>query len=325
MMLTPTVGMRTAWLPGLIITLFLSVLANIIFLGMQRSTEGTALISASQENYRSIFNGVNEAIFVQELFSGKIIDINQKMCEMYGYTREEIISATISTFTSGIPPYTPEEADRLINKDPPGKPQIFEWLAKGNTGRLFWVEVNLKRAVIGGKEHILAVVQDITERKQAEEALKKSEDSYRSVFETTGAGTFIVEEDNTVSLVNREFERLSGYTKAELEGKKSWTEFAARENLEMMKEYHRLRIIDPDSAPRNYEIRIVDRQGNFKDMLLTVDIISGTKKSVVSAVDITERKKEESLRVSEQRFSKIFNASPSLCVSLHTQRGASLT
>lgn len=286
---TPTYEINTAWLLGLFITFSLSVVTILFFLGMYRFAEYTARISASEENYRAIFNGVNEGIFIHEFPSGRIVDVNQKTCEMYGFTREKILNAQMG-FIASVPPYTAEEANRLITKFSAGETQLFDWLAKDTAGNLFWVEVNLKKVSLGGKERILAVVRDITKRKYAEEALIDSEVKYRTIFETTGAGTFIVEEDTTISLVNREFEILSGYTKEELEGKKSWAEFAAKEDLEMMKEYHHLRRIDPDSTPRNYEFRFIDRHGHIKNMFLTISMIPGQKKSVASMVDITERK-----------------------------------
>ncbi len=288
---TPTYEINAAWLLGTFITLSLSVLTILFFLGMHRFTEYTARISASEENYRAIFNGVNEGIFVHEFPGGRIVDVNQKTCEMYGFNREEILKQGAEIIH--VPPYTVEKASLLIEKAATGETQLFDWLAKDIAGNLFWVEVNLKKVSLGGKECILAVVRDITGRKQAEEALKESENKYRTIFETTGAGTFIIEEDTTISLINKEFETLSGYTKEELEGKKSWTEFAAKEDLEMMKEYHRLRRIDPCSAPRNYEFRFIDRHGHIKNVFLTVSMIPGQKKSVASMVDITERKRME--------------------------------
>jgi PAS domain S-box-containing protein len=225
---------------------------------------------------------------------------------MYGCTREEVLSAQMDMVAAGIPPYTTEEAFQLIRKASAGKPQLFEWLSKDITGRLFWIEVNLKRTLIGGKECVLAVVRDITRRKQAEEALKESENKYRTIFETTGTATVILEEDMTISLVNLETVKLSGYSKEELEGKKSWTEFVAKDDLEIMRKYHRLRRIDPNSAPRNYEFRLIDRQGDVKDILLTIDMIPGTKKSVASFLNITERKKtEKAFRESEARLNRI--------------------
>jgi len=152
---------------------------------------------------------------------------------------------------------------------------------------------------------------EIVERKRAEESLKESEGRYRTIFETTGTATVIIEEDTTISLANTEFEKLSGYSKREIEGKKSWLEFVVRDDLERMKEYHRLRRIEPDAAPKEYEFQFIDRKDNVKDVLLSVDVISGTKKSVASLLDITERKRaEEQLRESEERYRELADFLP---------------
>jgi len=135
------------------------------------------------------------------------------------------------------------------------------------------------------------ITRDITERKRAQQALRESGERYRTIFETTGTATVIIEEDMTISLANAEFESLSGYSKEELEGNKSWTEFVVADDLERMKEYHQLRRIDPRAAPQCYEFRFIDRHGNVKNVFLSIDMIPGTKKSVASLLDITERKR----------------------------------
>ena len=103
----------------------------------------------------------------------------------------------------------------------------------------------------------------------------------------------IVEEDTTISLVNTEFENLSGASKEYWEGKRSWTEFVVKKDLEKMKEYHYLRRIDPDAAPRNYEFGFIDKRGNIKDIFITISMIPGTTISVASLLDVTERKQTE--------------------------------
>jgi PAS domain S-box-containing protein len=130
-------------------------------------------------------------------------------------------------------------------------------------------------------------------RQQAEEALKKSENLYRTIFENTGTASVIIDEDMIISLANDEYEKLSGYTKEELEGRKKWAEFVEKDDLAKMMEYHRLRSIDPHSVPKNYEFRFHNREGNAKDILLSVDVIPGTKRRVASLLDITSRKQIE--------------------------------
>lgn len=143
----------------------------------------------------------------------------------------------------------------------------------------------------------LGIVCDVTERKRIESALKESENQYRAIFENTGTAMGISEEDGTISLVNTEFEKLAGYSKEEIEGKKSWTEFIVKEDLKRLKKYHNMRMKDPDSVPKNYEFRFITKDGNIKNIFTTVVMIPGTKKRVVSHLDITDRKQmEETLK-----------------------------
>jgi len=144
--------------------------------------------------------------------------------------------------------------------------------------------------MISGTKRSVAALVDITDRIEAERKLQVSENLYRTIFETTGTATTIVEEDTTISLVNTEFEKLSGGGKDFWEGKHSWQEYVHEDDLQKMLRYHNSRRIDPSSAPRNYEFRIVDRQGNVRNVLNTISMIPGTKRSVSSYLDITERK-----------------------------------
>ena len=135
--------------------------------------------------------------------------------------------------------------------------------------------------------------------------LRESEDKYRTIFETTGTATVIIEEDTTISLANKEFEKLSGYSKEEVEGKKSWTDFVAnKDDLDRMMAYHTARRIDPNRAPRNYEYKFIGKHGTVKEIFATLAVIPGTKKSVGSFLDITRAKElEHLLRIQDKMTS----------------------
>ncbi|MHC4557041.1 MAG: MEDS domain-containing protein [Planctomycetota bacterium] len=125
-------------------------------------------LQKSEANYRAIFESANDAIFVHDIESAKILSVNEKACQMYGYTQEEFERLTIEDISTGEPPQTQENTLRWIKKAVDEGPQLFEWICKHKTGRKFWVEVNLRLAVIEGRKRVLAIVRDITERKDME-------------------------------------------------------------------------------------------------------------------------------------------------------------
>ena len=139
-----------------------------------------------------------------------------------------------------------------------------------------------------GKPAIIGNAMDITKQKETEKKLTASENLYRTIFETTGTGTVIIEDNKILSLINSEFEKLTGYPKDEWEGKRSWADLIYHEDLPRLEEYHRLRRIDTKMAPRTYEFRLVDKWGNVKNILSTNCLIPGTNKHVCSVIDITE-------------------------------------
>jgi len=140
----------------------------------------------------------------------------------------------------------------------------------------------------------------------------ESENFYHTVFETIGIAILILDKNNNILRANGEFERLTGYTREEVEGKRKWTEVTARkDDLERMKEYNRLRHINPLSAPRTYDFQFVDRQGQAKDVVLTVAVMPGMRKSLAVMMDVTEQKRmEAALQESEQRLADTIDFLP---------------
>ena len=216
--------------------------------------------------------------------------------------RFRIINPVISTYTG----YSQEEivgnrADFMIHPDDKtavrknslamrsGKLlRPYEFRIRTRQNKIRWVLEVVADITYDGKPAVLGSAMDITNQKTAEKKLMESENLYRTIFDTTGTGSVIIEDDKTLSLVNSEFEKVTGYKKEDWEGKKSWVDLIDERDRGRLEEYHRLRRIDPELAPRTYEFRLVDSRGNVKNMLSTNCLIPGTRKHVCSVIDITE-------------------------------------
>ncbi|MEI7810898.1 MAG: PAS domain S-box protein [Ignavibacteria bacterium] len=132
-----------------------------------------------------------------------------------------------------------------------------------------------------------------SEQKTTEKALRRSEETYKSIFEHTGTASIIIEENTIVSLVNTECIKLMGFTSEEVINKHSWTEYVRPDDIERLKEYHIGRRLNKQGIPNKYEMQITDKSGNIKYVINNISIIPGTQKTICSMIDITDRKKTE--------------------------------
>lgn len=150
-------------------------------------------LATSESRFRTIFDAVGEAIFIHDGETGSILDINERMCTMYGCTREEAINSDANMLSSGIPPYTVDDALTKIKTAMQGTPQIFDWHARTRDGRLFWVEVSLQPARIGNDNHLIAVVRDISERKKAEEDKNNAIARFQTLVDSLDAVVYVTD------------------------------------------------------------------------------------------------------------------------------------
>lgn len=122
----------------------------------------------SDQWLHAIYDSVNDAIFFLDFQTGAVLDVNQRMCEMFGYLRQEALQLTIDDLSLGASPYTLQEALEWIRQIPLGGSQLAEWRARSKNGALFWVEANVRHVEIAGEERILGTVRDIDDRKKAD-------------------------------------------------------------------------------------------------------------------------------------------------------------
>ncbi|MFW5739715.1 MAG: PAS domain S-box protein, partial [Myxococcota bacterium] len=136
----------------------------------------------SQQALRTIFDNTHDAIFVHAV-DGRIVDVNRKMLEMYGVTRQQALSASIARDFS-TPDNPLDDLGGIWRRVLAGEAITFEWKAKRpNDGSGFDVEVALKRIVLNNDTVVVANVRDITARKANERVLSESEKSFRALVE----------------------------------------------------------------------------------------------------------------------------------------------
>jgi PAS domain S-box-containing protein len=164
--------MRVAQVMGLLLLL---VAGTLIFWRYITVAGVNKRLSMTADALQATFDSVNDAIFIHDMNTGAVLDVNKKMCEMYGCSREEALRTSVECLCSGKPPYTKEDALNWIKKTAQGEPRLFEWHARRMDGSLFWVEVNMRHAVIGGERRVIVAVRDITEKKKLEDQLRQSQ------------------------------------------------------------------------------------------------------------------------------------------------------
>ena len=135
-------------------------------------------LANSEASYRAIFDAAEDAIFVHDIDTGAILDVNPKACATFGYTREEFRAIDVGTLGTGARPYTQQEAMALMARAAAGE-QLLHRVARPQqgSGELRWHEVFIKRVTIGGQDRILALARDITEKKRAAEELARQREA----------------------------------------------------------------------------------------------------------------------------------------------------
>ena len=129
----------------------------------------------SEATYREIFNAVNDVIYIHDIESGRILDVNDRFLDLFGYTPDEARNMDVGDISSGVGRCTQDGAVERMAKAATGEPQIFEWHCRHRDGHLFWVEVSLRRGVVVGQDRVLAIMRDITEQKRARESLERTQ------------------------------------------------------------------------------------------------------------------------------------------------------
>jgi len=264
-------------------------------------------LEKSELKFKSLFELANDAIFLMD--SEIFIDCNHKTLEMFECKEEDIV---------GKPPYefSPErQPDGRLSKDSAlekiyaaleGIPQRFEWKHKKLNGELFDAEVNLSRIVFSNNILIQAIVRDITQRKKSEEALKESEERFRSLIDNMIEAALIIDWKGKVIFANNGAARLVGFEDPnQVIGKKVF-EFLHPDYISKVSEALVFLRKNPTPFIDEYIIKTVNNEELWVESLGISIIFSNEKYILVTLRDITSRKNAETqLREAKEKAEEL--------------------
>lgn len=183
----PAILTRVALFKGwLFILLTTLLLYKLICSDNLKLAKTAARLRHSEERFHTIYDSLNDAIFIHDAETGCILDVNETACRLYGYGREELLSMGLQQLGTGEPPYSGAEALAWIQRCAEGTPQTFEWITTTRYSSRLWVEVSMRCATLDGENRIVVMVRDISERKRAEEQLSLQQAQLEELNRTLG-------------------------------------------------------------------------------------------------------------------------------------------
>ena len=268
-------------------------------------TEAEAALRKSEERFRATFE--QSAVGMAHVApDGRFLRVNRKLCDIVGYTRDEMLARTFQQITH------PDDldsdridVDRLLSGEIDSYSKEKRYIHKN--GKIVWVSITptLLREDGGEPRWAVAVVQDITQRKTLEEALRRSEERYRGLFEAAFEAIFLSEKGVCLEQ-NAAAEEMFGYTSAEAVGRKG-AEWIVPEDREMVTKH----MLSGYEGP--YEVTALRKDGSTFPAEIQARMMhyEGRTVRVTALADITEQKQSTvALRESERKHRTLLETLP---------------
>jgi PAS domain S-box-containing protein len=314
---------------------FAASIADMVTLALEASERrrAEAALRDSEASYRAIFELSNDAIYVHDLDSTEILDVNRAACELHGYTAEEMKRMGPAGLCCSPPDPSAERVRAAFLGAAGGEPQRVEIQARHGSGRVFWQELHVRRVAINGTDRLLSTARDVTARKEAETVLlrsheelerlvtertrdlahanavleaqiaereraeaelRESELRFRTVFENSTDVITGLAPDGTIQFESPAMERLFGYPLEERIGRNAFTFLHPEDVHHTLEAFERL-VADAGVAHR-VEFRFQRKDGTwrFLEAVGTAQVgPRGLELLIVTSRDITDRKEAE--------------------------------
>jgi PAS domain S-box-containing protein len=215
-------------------------------------------IKESEEKFRMLAEKSPNMIFINK--KGRVVYANQKCEEVMGYTREEFYSPDFDFFSIIAPDNIGIVKEYFQKHQREDDVPPYEYSLITKMGKRIDAIVTTKLISFGGESAILGIITDITERKQAEEALKRSEEKYRHLVENTNEVLYATDENGVITYISPVAKALSGFSPSEITGK-HFAEFIHKDDVDFILEEFKKHI---KGAKEPSECRFLTKSGDLK-------------------------------------------------------------
>ncbi|MBN2455117.1 MAG: PAS domain S-box protein, partial [Sedimentisphaerales bacterium] len=164
---------------------------------------GRARTAEKMQLFRELMNQSNDSVFVVDAKWGRFLDVNNRACESLGYAREELLDMTIKDIEESMPSDDLWKAH--IDEVKKNGHLVLEGTHKRKDGKTFPIEANVKLVNQSDKIYVVSIVRDIAERKEAERALRKSEEKYRTLLENIPHKVFLKDRNSVYISCNENY------------------------------------------------------------------------------------------------------------------------
>ena len=305
---------------GFIIFLFLTV--SLLYFRREYKYRKTKELLQAEEKYRNIFNDAILGIY-QTTPEGRLLSANPALAWMLGYdTPEELINSVTDLATQmHINPEDREIFKGILSKE--GKVEKFETPFRKKNGETIWVSINGRtiKDTQGNISYYVGTIENTTDRKRAEEALRLAEENFRRSLDDSPLGVRIVTIEGETIYANRAILNIYRYDSIEelrttpLKERytpESYAEFQIRKEKRRQGKYD----------PFEYEVSIVKKNGEVRHLQVfrRETLWNGERQFQTIYQDITERKKAEKvLQESEERLRTIVEASLDAIIAVNVE------